>query len=270
MSILTCPNCKSRLTLAGKSYKCENGHAFDIAKEGYVNLLLPNKKKTLNPGDNKTMLRARENFLSTGAFQFLIDGINSQLKTLTSQLQDIKILDIGSGSGFYLRKIFDNIDAHKIGLDISKNGMSIAAKQDKKSTYLVASAYDLPIASDSIDVVINIFSPIDLEELSRVLKSTGYFLKVVPGSNHMKEVAELVYENFEPHQSDIDARLTALDAYTHIEKTQLEDKINLSKEELKNLISMTPYLYKFSEEQINNLTGLAVTLSFDVLIYQYA
>jgi len=270
MSIITCPNCRSPLTPCEGSYCCTQGHAFDIAKEGYVNLLLPNKKKTLNPGDNKRMLRAREDFLSTGTFQFLIDEMDAQLQRMIPHPEGVHVLDIGSGSGYYLRHILSEVACQKIGLDISKNGMAMAAKRDKKSTYLVASAYDLPIAADSIDLVLNIFSPIDLDELSRVLKSGGFYLKVIPGSNHMREVAELIYEKFIPHQSEIEFKLSELQEFSSLEIVDLEKKVTLNREELTSLISMTPYLYKFSDEQMKCLTGLRTTLSFQILIYRYS
>jgi len=73
MSILICPNCKSALHRSDKVLICENGHSFDVAKEGYVNLLLANRKKSLNPGDNKIMMNAREAFLSIGFYDFLME-----------------------------------------------------------------------------------------------------------------------------------------------------------------------------------------------------
>ena len=38
-----CPVCGSALERGEKILTCENGHSFDIAKKGYVNLLLSQK-----------------------------------------------------------------------------------------------------------------------------------------------------------------------------------------------------------------------------------
>ena len=51
-----CPICKKSLTLKSKSYRCENNHSFDEAKEGYVNLLPVQYKHSKDPGDNKAMV----------------------------------------------------------------------------------------------------------------------------------------------------------------------------------------------------------------------
>ena len=55
-----CPVCKNELNKAGKSFICSNGHCFDMAKSGYVNLLL--KSTGGNHGDNKLMVSARRDF----------------------------------------------------------------------------------------------------------------------------------------------------------------------------------------------------------------
>ena len=39
MLSFSCPVCGKILFIEQKNYKCENGHCFDIAKQGYVNLL---------------------------------------------------------------------------------------------------------------------------------------------------------------------------------------------------------------------------------------
>ena len=75
MSIVTCPNCKFLLFPFENTFKCQNGHSFDFSKDGYINLLLANQKKKNNPGDNKIMLNARNEFLSQGYYDFLIKNI---------------------------------------------------------------------------------------------------------------------------------------------------------------------------------------------------
>ena len=90
-----------------------------------------------------------------------------------------------------------------ISFDISKIGIAKAAVKDKDSTYVVGSVFNVPVEDNSIDLLLNIFAPLHLEELKRVLKTGGYFIKVIPTGDHMKEVAELVYKKFIPHQSSI-------------------------------------------------------------------
>ena len=109
MSIIICPNCKSLLHQFEKIVRCQNGHSFDFSKEGYINLLLANQKKKNNPGDNKIMVNARDEFLSTGHYDFLLDNIESTINAFdifsTSNGGIIHLLDLGCGTGFYTRNL---------------------------------------------------------------------------------------------------------------------------------------------------------------------
>ena len=270
MPIIICPNCKSLLHQSEKTVRCQNGHSFDVSKEGYINLLLANQKKTNNPGDNKIMANAREAFLSTGHYGFLLDNIESTINSLdlfsTTDGGIFHLLDLGCGTGFYTRNLFTRKNFKKIGVDISKIGIAKASIKDKDSTYIVGSAFDLPIADNSIDLLINIFSPLYLEELKRVLKPGGYFVKVIPIGHHMKEVAELVYEEFIPHQSSIKEDIESDSMFRIIKAGNIKNIISLAGQDLLNFISMTPYLYKFKEGQLESLKELSVTISFEVII----
>lgn len=270
MSIIICPNCKSLLYQYGKTLKCENNHSFDFAKEGYINLLLPNQKKKNNPGDNKIMLNARDEFLATGHYDFLIEKIETAINSLNlfsfSNNELTHLLDLGCGTGYYTRNIFKEKNIKKTGIDISKIGIAKASKKDKTSTYIVGSAFNLPIASNSIDLLLNIFAPIHLDELERVLKLRGYFIKVIPIGNHMREVAELVYENFIPHQSSFQKEIELNSKFEIIKTKDLKKILFLSGQELRNFITMTPYFYKFKKEEMESLEELSVTISFQIII----
>lgn len=270
MSIIICPNCNSILQPSDKTLKCEKGHSFDFSKGGYINLLLPNQKKKNNPGDNKVMLNARDEFLATGHYDFLIRKIEATINSLElfsfSNNKITHLLDLGCGTGYYTRNIFKQQKIKKIGIDISKIGIAKAAKLDKVSTYIVGSAFNLPIATNSIDLLLNIFSPIYLEELIRVLKSGGYFIKVIPTGNHMKEVAELVYEEFIPHTSRIKLELESDSIFQIVKEESINKIVLLSGKTLIDFITMTPYLYKFKKEQLETLKELSVTLSFKIII----
>lgn len=269
MPIITCPNCKSPLIPSAKSMRCENSHCFDIAKQGYVNLILANKKKKSNPGDNKEMVDAREAFLSSGHYDILIEGVESLVDSLdifTTSTDDTYLLDIGCGSGYYTRNLFIDKAIHKVGLDISKVAVAKAAVMDKASTYIAGSAFDLPIADISVDTILNIFSPIDLGELTRVLKADGYFIKVIPASDHMKEVAAIVYETVNPHQSSIHADIELIPSLEIVKVESLKKVISLKEQELHDFITMTPYLYKFKPGQLEMLMEMDVTVSFDIII----
>lgn len=270
MSIIICPNCKSVITPEEKTYRCPEGHAFDISKDGYINLLLPNQKKKLNPGDNKAMINARDLFLQKGHYDFLLDHIDLTISTLgllkSNTSKSHHLLDIGCGTGYYTRRLFNKYDIIKTGLDISKEGVSKASKKDKKNTYVVGSAFNLPIADNSVDLVLNIFAPADLTEVNRVLKTDGVFIKVIPEGNHMEEVANLVYDTFIPHKSTIESELEKDNGFEVLDSQQIGNSLTLASTDIQNLITMTPYFYKFNKEDIDKLQTLSVSLSFKVII----
>jgi len=274
MQLLSCPNCKSTLTQVDKTYKCENKHSFDISKEGYLNLLIANKKSKSNPGDNKLMMGARDAFLSKGHYDFLMEKIELSVDSLDafslSYSEASCLLDIGCGTGYYIRNLFkENRIEPKIGIDISKQGVAKASKRDKISIYVVGSVFDLPIADNSVDIILNIFSPISLMETTRVLKPGGIIIKVIPGSDHMKEVAELVYETFKPHVSSIETELSSAEGMEVIDTLDINKVTELQDADLHNCIRMTPYLYKFKEGELEELSKLSLTFSFRVIVAQY-
>jgi len=126
--IISCPVCSHLLIKEQNTYKCENNHTFDLAKEGYLNLLL-NAKKT--SGDSKEMMAARRDFLTKGYYEKLSDRVNQRLKKTHST--DQAILDIGCGEGYYLSRFQKEIApkaSNFYGMDISKLGIRMAAKKN--------------------------------------------------------------------------------------------------------------------------------------------
>jgi len=273
MSIIICPNCKSLLQQFERTLKCPNGHSFDFSKQGYVNLLLANQKKKISPGDNKIMLDARAAFLSAGYYDFLLNHIESiidSIKIFSSSNDGVlQLLDLGCGTGYYTQNLFEQKSLNKTGIDISKIGIAKAATNDKNSTYIVGSVFNLPIRDESVDLALNIFAPVCLDELKRVLKPNGYFIKIIPTGDHMKEVAEQVYEEFIPHQSLIKEEIVSDASFRIIKIKELKRNIVLSEQDLINFITMTPYLYKFKKEQLKQLKELSVTVSFEMIICKW-
>ena len=94
--IFTCPICKEQLEKTEKAYVCENSHSFDIASEGYVHLLPPNKMHSKIPGDNKQMVASRRDFLATGFYQLFSDQLNDLVRECMN-MQNPIVLDAGCG-----------------------------------------------------------------------------------------------------------------------------------------------------------------------------
>ena len=172
--IYRCPVCHGPLERHEKAYACGNRHTFDIAREGYVNLLLAHQKGSKQPGDNKGMVESRSTFLAKGHYGPLADRIDELLRRLLPP--HAKILDAGCGEGYFLSRLGSEQPEGQIaswGIDISKASIRLAARRNKETHFAVASTYDLPILSSCLDCVLRIFAPADPNELRRVLNPSG-------------------------------------------------------------------------------------------------
>ncbi len=260
---IICPVCGEKLEKADKTYRCIRGHVFDVAKQGYVNLLV--KKNSKNPGDDKEMVKARQNFLNSGFYENISEKVNSSLEGRAS------ILDVGCGEGYYTNRLQNATNAEIFGVDISKEAIKIAAKKNKKVQFLVGTGVNLPFESGSFESVLCMFSKIFSKEYSRVLKDGGQLLVVSSGKHHLLELRELLYDDVWVDEVDLEAETG--EQFDLIGAEELAYKINLeSKQEIMNLVRMTPYYYKAKKERVANLEKLDVLegLTVDVKISLYA
>jgi 23S rRNA (guanine745-N1)-methyltransferase len=278
MTIYRCPVCEQPLTQQQKSYTCTNNHSFDIARQGYVNMLLPNQKKSSNPGDSKDMLLSRREFLHQGYYDRLSDAINTQLHdTGSNHDTPFTLLDVGCGEGFYLRRLqhyLDNYipqhDCQLYGTDISKDGVRYAAGLHRAGSYFVASLYQLPVQDDSVNGITRIFAPKSYAEFARVLKPGGTLLSVVPGAEHLIELKRIIYETPQRHQPDDDPDRARY--FTQTQQTRVTYRVTLpDTETLFQLVKMTPYYWRLSEETENELRQAApIDITVDCLVDVFA
>ena len=254
MNIL-CPVCKQVLNKVDNTYKCINNHSFDIASQGYINL---NLHSSQNTGDNPDMIKARRDFLNKGYYHFLREKVNELLD------EDDSLIDLACGEGYYTSYF---VAKDKIGIDLSKQGLKIASKNDKSTIYLLNSIFHNSLEDKCADKVITIFAPIAKEEIVRLLKDNGQFILVKPNVNHLIELKNAVYDN--PYLNEVeDIEIEGLQIIKHIE---IEDKALLDNEDLNNLFTMTPYVNKTSKqdkEKLKDIKQLEVSFSFIIDVYK--
>ena len=263
-----CPICKSKLNIDGKSYACENNHSFDIAKQGYVNLLPVNKKHSDNPGDSKDMVLSRREFLESGYYDCFAEKLAEIIDLIFANSEKIVIADCGCGEGYYdglLEKL--KIDYELFGFDISKEAVRYAAGKYKKYKYAVGSCFDMPLSDGSFDLALNIFAPMVENEMSRILKKDGYMIYAVPGKRHLMGLKELLYENTYENEE----KHTEYDGFDFVDRISVQNEITVGGEMGVNLFKMTPYYFKTelgAEEKIIKNNGFTTQIHFDFLIYR--
>lgn len=190
---LQCPVCDEPLIDQTKSWRCANGHSFDVAREGYANLLRPHKRLPDTVGDSPEMLRARREFLAEGFYDPLSDLINSLVLTAVARQPTPVVVDVGCGEGYFLRRLAQQMTGQEMalfGVDIAKTAVRMAAKQmGGHGRFLVADVYDkLPIADHAAQVLLNIFAPRHPAEFARILASEGCLLVVIPAPDHLQSL----------------------------------------------------------------------------------
>ncbi len=257
-STFICPVCKAKLFQLPSQLKCLKGHSFDIAKQGYVNLLLDNSQNKRH-GDDKLMVEARTSFLEKGYYAPLRDALCGIIGS------GHKILDAGCGEGYYTEAFAENNTV--CGIDISKDALKVAAKRCKSASFAVASIADIPVPDESQDVVVSIFAPDSNEEFQRVLKPNGRLITVLPMEKHLFELKSAVYD--QPYLNpSVD---TVRDGFELISSKEIKYSIALDcNEDIVSLFKMTPYYYKTGisdQEKLNSVNTLTTTVEFFIAEY---
>ena len=262
--LFVCPKCGEPLTLIEKSYKCLNGHCYDVSHSTHVNLLPVNSKNSNCPGDNEEMIKARVIVMDKGYYGNLANYIAHKIKDLSPEV----ILDAGCGEGYVtgaLKEFFPSSTI--IGTDISKSAIITASKKRKNVQYAVASSMRLPIKEGSVDVLLCAFAPVFSEEFSRVLRSKGLFIRVTPDVNHLFNLKSALYEV--PRVNELDP--IEIDGFNLISEETVTKSLDFMSEEISALIKMTPYFYHTPKDRIEsmaNISSLNINTEFNVRIYQ--
>ena len=270
MSSFTCPLCQTVFKQINNTQVCENNHHFDIAKEGHLNLLPVKAKNSKNPGDSKEMMQARRAFLNTDGYLPLALKLQQLTAQLLADKTEASLLDIGCGEGYYTQILTENLPKSFIinALDISKVAIRYAAKRYKKINFCVASAYDVPLANKSQDLLIRIYAPSLDSELLRLIKQDGYLITVTPAPRHLFELREKIYEKVHEHQSENKAPA----GFTKTEQINLNYPLLISdKKILQDLIQMTPFAWKFNKQTMQELLATEkwqIECDFNIEIYQ--
>ena len=271
MACWSCPVCGDALTPEGQSLKCRNGHSFDLAKKGYVNLLRSNQSHSKRHGDDRAMVAARTAFLDAGFYAPLQDAITE--KVVSACAENPVVLDVGCGEGYYTAAVRKALCAagkqpDVRGVDISREALIAAHRRDGALSLAVASLARLPMGEESCDGLMNIFAPVDAGEFRRVLRPGGWLLRAVPLERHLWSLKCAVYDV--PYANN--APDTALEGFRLTARRDVCGEITLSSQEtIQALFMMTPYYYKTSradQEKLTRLNSLRTEIAFGLLLYE--
>lgn len=268
-SLFVCPICGEKLNREENRYVCPGGHSFDLAKEGYVNLLPANRQHSKAPGDDREMAAARTRFLEGGWY----GPLRSALCSLAEQYAPAAptLLDAGCGEGWYTAALAEVVSAQggrTAGVDLSKPAVKKAARRCPGAEIAVASVYHLPLQEGSVDLLTDCFSPLAAEEFYRVLKPGGIFLYVVPGPRHLWELKQVLYDS--PYENE--EKTEEYPGFHYRQVVPVECRFTLpDPQAIGDLYRMTPYFWKTpraGSERLSRLEALTVTGQFRVHILE--
>jgi len=244
VNLWVCPVCQQSL-VGSSSLQCANGHSFDRAREGYVNLLPANKKRSLEPGDNATMIAARRRVHEAGAYQPLAESMATMLAD-TESVASGPILDLGCGEGYYAGYLVEHTPALSVlGVDMAKSAVRMAAKRYPSVDFAVASAFAVPLATDSLRAVVSVFAPVAPQELQRLLPAGGLYLKVTPAPRHLWSLREALYESPRPHTEEE----VLVAGFNLISASTVSFTVSAQQPLLADIVAMTPFAYRGQRER---------------------
>ena len=277
----------------GSLHPKQTAHPFDVARQGYVNLLPVQQKKSKAPGDSQASIEARKRFLNAGHYQPLQALICQKMAELLAKnalpskqmSKSVNWLDIGCGEGYYTQVMAQMGMDTLIAADISKPAIVELAKASKAknslwyqknpasdstsdassktvSIYpLVTSAAHLPLRAHSVTGISSIFSPILPDAFNKVLADEGYLIIAKPDIGHLATMRDALFDSVREHDSD--KFLQELAPYfTLLTTYKIRTELKLIADDLSDLLTMTPYAYRARSEKRQALLASVATDTF--------
>jgi 23S rRNA (guanine745-N1)-methyltransferase len=251
---LACPLDGTPLNMSEKELFCANGHSFDIARQGYVNLFPVQHKKTRDPGDSKEMVAARSRFLESAAYLRIAEILDQVALSIIPNKVKYSVLDAGCGEGYYLEQLYRSLsqngkekEVSLVGLDVSKWAILAAAKRNAAVTWVVGSNKIPPLLPDSVDLIICAFGFPFFDSFKKVLRPGGRLILADAGPDHLMELRQVIYPT---------VKKTPPPDISPAEQLgfRLEDTQNLrystgviNHEQIMDLLTMTPHLYRATQ-----------------------
>jgi 23S rRNA (guanine745-N1)-methyltransferase len=182
VAALRCPVCDRALHRGRDGLHCDAGHTFDLARQGYVNLLT-----TPAPAGAETpaMVAARGRLFEAGHLAPVTGAVLAQVPAEVRL-----VLDVGAGTGHHLAAVLTaRPGSVGLALDVSKAAARRAAGAHPSIGSVVADVWGrLPLADACVDLLLDVFAPRHGAEFARVLRPSGCLLVVTPTAEHLAEL----------------------------------------------------------------------------------
>ncbi|HEY9289685.1 MAG TPA: methyltransferase domain-containing protein [Microlunatus sp.] len=245
--LLRCPHCRQTLLIMDRTLHCPAGHSFDIARQGYVNLLT---KAAPANADSMAMITARERFLAGDHYRPIADRLAALALDAFPADSEPVIIEPGAGTGYYLDHVVDRVpSARGLALDLSAAACRRSARVNDRIGAVVADTWaGLPIQDESVDLIMVVFAPRNAADFARMLRPGGSLLVVAAGVDHLAEIRQpLGLLDVQPDkQHRLDDSLAEHFVREHTER--LSDLMILNTDDLNDLVRMGPNAHHQQED----------------------
>ncbi|MBF6350723.1 methyltransferase type 11 [Nocardia flavorosea] len=270
--VLSCPVCARGLVCAGRVLRCDLGHSFDIARQGYVSLLTGAPTKLT--GDTAGMLDARAVFQGVGFFEPIAAAVADAARVARNDTAPPSgaevIADIGAGTGYYLAHVLDAVPtARGIALDIAKPAGRRCARAHPRAAAVVADAWrGLPLRDRTLTAALSVFAPRNPAAVARCLAPGGRYFVVTPTARHLAElIGPIGMVTVDP---DKERRLAdgMAGLFTRVDSTAVEYPMALTRADIAHLVAMGPSAHHTAATAEQLPEPFEVTTSVTVSTYR--
>nr|WP_256257776.1 methyltransferase domain-containing protein [Paenibacillus sp. UNCCL117] len=244
-----------------------------MAKTGYISLLVRSPKSKYD----KSLFKARNAVNAAGVFDPLLDRISEGMQErIVSQTGSIKMLDAGCGEGSHLSRILNRlagqapaIDWLGVGVDLSKEGIRLAVRENVQAIWCAADLARCPFADKQFDFVLSICSPSNYAEFGRMLADEGTVIKAVPASGYLRELRELLYRETARQDYSNERVVERFGRYFDLIDTErVTYKAAMDPLLLEQIVQMTPLAWGAPQELVREATAerfAEITFDFDIM-----
>lgn len=263
--LLRCPHCGEPMRARQTDVACAQGHSYPVAAKGYLTLLdrVPALK-----GYDRAFFEARQRIFQAGHYRDLMDQVCLQVRRALDNVDGAgTVVDAGCGEGAYTKAVQAACQSLTIGLDLAKDGIQCAARGGGEERWIVADLASIPLADHAVDVIVNVFTPANYAEFSRVLKPGGWLIKVAPAANHMRELRELVQEHLARKTFDDHGVVEHMErSFGLAERIRVTQTTPVTPLEATDLIKMSPVAFNMDEDSLDASALDSITVDAEILI----
>lgn len=251
LALLRCPLCGSRFERRENSLVCVNRHCYDIARQGYVNFV-PGQKEMFY---KKELFESRARVFEAGIYAPVVRRLTEAVNRHVPGERPV-VLDAGCGEGYYIKEICPQREMVRIGFDLSKDAIRLAARGQKLASFFAADLKRIPLENHTCDAVLDIFTPADYAEFSRVLRPGGVLIKLAPRSGYLRELRALAGDLLRRKEYDgADVERYANERMQMLEQCAITYTLPVTQEMAYHLARMTPMLAGIDVDSLD-LSGI--------------